>query len=44
MSGAGFVIQRTIRAADRAIVERTMPMSWAEARDLWLSIFQGTAR
>lgn len=44
MSGAGFVIQRTVRAADGLIVERTMPMLWTKAHDLWLSIFQGIAR
>ena len=43
-AGGNFAIQRTIKAADGLIVERTTPMRFQQAEDLWLSIFQGLAR
>lgn len=42
--GGSYVIQRTIKAADGLIIERTMPTPWTDAHELWLSIFLGTAR
>lgn len=43
-AGGRFAIQRTVKAADDLIVERTPLMRFAEADRLWSAIFAGVAR
>ncbi|GAA2213368.1 hypothetical protein GCM10009850_088300 [Nonomuraea monospora] len=43
-AGGCYAIQRTIKAADGLIIERTALMRLSEADRLWADIFSGAAR